>query len=81
MKKQNSETIRPEYNLADLGKGIRGKHFSKYQAGGNLVLLSPDVAKAFPTSEDVNRALRELLKPTEKSASVPSRLGTGSKKA
>ncbi|OGQ67616.1 MAG: hypothetical protein A2W73_10785, partial [Deltaproteobacteria bacterium RIFCSPLOWO2_12_55_13] len=46
--------------------GVRGKYFAAYQKGSNLVLLSPDVAKAFPNSEAVNEALRSLLQLTER---------------
>lgn len=51
MKKAKSEDLRPGYNREDLGPGVRGKYFESYQKGTNLVLLSPDVAKAFPTEE------------------------------
>ena len=60
-----SDDLRPEYRREDLGKGVRGKYFAAYQKGSNLVLLSPDVAKAFPNSEAVNEALRSLLQLTE----------------
>jgi hypothetical protein len=46
--------IRPEYKREDLGKGVRGKYYRAYSKGTNLVLLSPDVAAAFPTAEAVN---------------------------
>ena len=58
--------LRPEYCREDLGKGVRGKHYSSYQKGSNLVLLNPDMAKAFPTSDAVNEALRGLLQLTER---------------
>ncbi|MBI5092020.1 MAG: hypothetical protein HZB26_06190 [Candidatus Hydrogenedentes bacterium] len=58
--------LRPEYRREDLGKGVRGKYLAAYRKGSNLVLLSPDVAKAFPTSEAVNEALRAVLELTEK---------------
>ena len=45
----------------DLRGGVRGKFFAEYQKGTNVVLLEPDVAKAFRTSDAVNRALREYL--------------------
>jgi len=61
-----SDDLRPEYRREDLGKGVRGKYFAAYQKGSNLVLLSPDVAKAFPNSEAVNEALRSLLQLTER---------------
>lgn len=56
------DTMRAEYRREDLGKGVRGKYYKQYMSGTNLVLLSPDVAKAFPTSESVNSALRTLLR-------------------
>ena len=45
----------------DFSSGIRGKHHAAYKAGTNVVFLEPDVAKAFPDSSSVNRALRLLL--------------------
>lgn len=51
----------------DLGQGVRGKHYQEYQKGTNLVLLSPDVAAAFPTEEDVNEALRALMRIAQRS--------------
>jgi len=30
--------------------------------GKNIVVLEPDIAKAFPSDEEVNKALRLLLK-------------------
>lgn len=50
--------MRAEY---DLRGGERGKFFAEYQKGTNVVLLEPDVAKAFRDSEAVNRALRQFL--------------------
>ena len=41
-----------------LGTGVRGKYFQQHVQGTNLVLLQPEVAKAFPTPEAVNDALR-----------------------
>ncbi|MGH8292040.1 MAG: hypothetical protein ACRESA_01050, partial [Gammaproteobacteria bacterium] len=55
------DTLRRGYRREDLGKGVRGKYLKRYTSGTNLVLLSPDLAKAFPTSESVNSALRSLL--------------------
>jgi hypothetical protein len=45
----------------DFSGAVRGKHHLQYKAGTNLVLLDPDLVKAFPDSESVNRALRLLL--------------------
>ena len=73
MKKTKSEELRPEYHREELGKGVRGKYFESYQKGTNLVLLSPDVAKAFPTEEAVNDALRSLINLAQKSIGLTRR--------
>ena len=62
MKKAKSERkleMLPEY---DFSKGVRGKYAKRYAGGTNVVVLSPDVAKIFPTSESVNQALRTLVR-------------------
>jgi hypothetical protein len=56
------DDLRPEYRREDLGKGVRGKYYHEYTKGTNLVLLSPDVAEAFPTTDSVNEALRTLIR-------------------
>ena len=71
------DELRPEYKLEDLGQGIRGKHYEEYQQGTNLVLLSPDVAAAFPTEEAVNEALRSLIKIAQRSKSLSGSPRTG----
>jgi hypothetical protein len=59
--KKNDE-LRPEYDLRQLLKGgVRGKYAKRYQAGTNLVLLDPDISKAFRTAEAVNEALPLVL--------------------
>lgn len=52
------DEMRPEY---DLRGGTRGKFFTECRKRTNFVLLEPDVAKEFPDSEAVNRALRQFL--------------------
>ena len=42
------------------GKGVRGKYFTRVAKGTNLVRLSPEVARLFPTEADVNNALLSL---------------------
>ena len=66
-KDKKSDELRPEYRREDLGQGVRGKYFDSYRKGSNLVLLSPDVAKVFPTEEAVNEALRSLIDLAQKS--------------
>ena len=61
-KDETADELRPEYDLSALFKdGVRGKYARRYEQGTNLVLLSPDVAKAFPTDETVNEALRLVI--------------------
>ena len=53
--------MRAEYDL-DYSKAIRGKYYKRLRAeGSNIVLLDRDIAKAFPDSAAVNRALRSVL--------------------
>ena len=55
----------PEYEF-DYATGERGKYFRRLvRAGSSVVILEPDVAKAFPSSEAVNRTLRSVLELTE----------------
>jgi hypothetical protein len=73
MKKAKHEELRPVYKREELGTGVRRKYFESYQKGTNLVLLSPDVAKAFPTEESVNEALRSLINLAQKSIGLTKR--------
>jgi len=58
--KRQSDDLRPEYDLGSLKGGVRGKYYRQAAVGTNLVLLDPDVVRAFPDSTAVNRALRLL---------------------
>ncbi len=68
------DDLRPEYDETVLRDGVRGKHYKEYHQGTNLVLLEPDVAKAFPDAETVNNALRLLMK-IARSAAYPAPAG------
>jgi len=58
------DELRPEYDF-DYAKAVRGKYYKRLlQEGANVVVLEPDVAKAFSDSSAVNEALRSLLKLT-----------------
>jgi hypothetical protein len=61
MKKPAAKTadhdLQPEY---DFSSGVRGKYSRRYQRGANVVVLEPDVAKAFPNASAVNDSLRAL---------------------
>jgi len=59
------DTMRREY---DFSGGVRGKYAARFRRGAHFVLLEPDVAQAFPTSEAVNRALRAILQAAPRTA-------------
>jgi hypothetical protein len=61
MKMADKDKIREEYGSGDLGKGTRGKYYADYRQDANIVVLDPDVARAFPDSRSVNQALRKYL--------------------
>jgi hypothetical protein len=55
--KSAGKDMQAEY---DFSRGVRGKYFRRYHRGANVVVLEPDVAKAFPNAEVVNNSLRAL---------------------
>src|SRR5438552_973449 len=58
------DDLRPEYDVASMKGGVRGKYVARLRKGSNLVLLEPEVAAAFPSAEAVNEALRGVLNTT-----------------
>jgi len=56
---EDIDTMRPEY---DFSKGVRGKHAARYAEGTNVVVLEPDVAREFRSTEQVNETLRAVSK-------------------
>ncbi len=60
MNKSNDD-LEQEYDLKSLGKGVRGKYFEDYQKGTNVVVIDPELSKAFPNAKAVNDALRKVL--------------------
>ncbi len=56
-RRQKYNEMLPEY---DFSRGVRGKYVRRYAQGSNVVVLDPDVAKAFPNAEAVNSSLRSL---------------------
>lgn len=75
------EDLRPEYRREDLGEGVRGRYYKAYTKGTNLVLLSPDVAAAFPTTDAVNEALRSLVRIAQASTRRAPRSKNGAEPA
>lgn len=74
-RKMNRDELRPEYNF-DYSKGVRGKYYKRLlEEGANVVVLEPDVAKAFSDSVAVNTALRSLLNLTSSTQRLTKRSG------
>lgn len=53
--------LRPEYDFAVMKGGVRGKYVKRLRDRTNIVVLEPEVAKAFPNEQAVNQALRGVL--------------------
>ena len=69
----SSEGMRAEYDF-DYSKAVCGKYYRRLlKEGANVVVLDPDVAKAFRSSAAVNEALRSLLRMSEATRRLTSR--------
>lgn len=77
---RRNDDLRPEYNLARLAGGVRGKYYRQAIAGTNLILIEPELARVFRDSEAVNRALRLLVETAAASAAPAPRLRRALKK-
>ncbi len=66
---KSNDNLKQEYDLKSLGKGVRGKYFEDYQKGTNVVVIDPELSKAFPNAKAVNDALRKVLDNQKKAAS------------
>ena len=72
-RKIDRDELRPEYDF-DYSKGVRGKYYKRLlEEGANVVVLEPDVAKAFSDSGAVNTALRSLLNLTSSTQRLTKR--------
>lgn len=70
----------PELKRDQLGAGVRGKYFKKIMQGSNVVVLQPEIQKAFPTSEAVNKALANMLAFANETQGLTGRLKRTSRK-
>jgi hypothetical protein len=57
-KNEPTDEMLDEY---DFSGGVRGKYTDRFSDDCNLIVLDPDVAKAFPDANAVNEALREVI--------------------
>jgi hypothetical protein len=62
--RRRDDDLRPEYDFSSLKGGVRGKYVRRFRSGTNIVRLEPEMAKAFPTDEAVNEALRTVVRAT-----------------
>lgn len=60
-KTESSNDLRREYKRSDFGEMARGKYAQRLTKATNVVILDPEVAKAFPNDKAVNDTLRSLL--------------------
>lgn len=67
---KDKDEMRAEYKREDLSVGVRGKYYEAYNEGHNLVLLRPEVAKAFPSEKAVNEALLSLIRIAQESTGL-----------
>ena len=72
MKKVETE-MRAQYKRTDFSKLERGKFFKAATQGTSVALIESKLAKAFPTSETVNKALHGLLLLTDETALITGR--------
>ena len=62
-KQRDRGELRPEYKRSDFPKGlVRGKYAERLRELSNVVVLDPEVARAFPNQEAVNSALLPLFR-------------------
>ena len=71
-KRKTASRLRSKYGFATVEDVVRSLYLKRYRAGTRLILLDPELAKAFPTEDDVNDALRAFLRMT-KSGRLPHR--------
>jgi hypothetical protein len=67
----DEDELRPEYKRSDFGAMVRGKYAARIAEESNVVVLEPEVAKAFPNDKAVNEALRGLIRIAEAAVRPP----------
>jgi hypothetical protein len=70
--RKSASRLRSKYGFASVEDVVRSLYLKPYRARTNLILLDPELAKAFPTEDAVNDALRSFLRVT-KSMRLPHR--------
>jgi hypothetical protein len=65
------DELKPSYEREELGVLTRGKYARAASEASNIVVLTPEVARAFPNAKAVNDALLSLIKIAEATAGPP----------
>ena len=74
----DKDELRAEYKRSDFPEGlVRGKYAKRMRESSNVVVLKPEVAKAFPNEDAVNTALLSLIEIAQKTTHL-TRRATGS---
>ena len=72
----DKDELRSEY-VFDFSTAERGRYAAQLKTeGSNLVLVEPDLAKAFPDSASVNAALRSVVEFAQVAADLTRRSST-----
>ena len=71
--RKSTDELRSEYKRSDFGALVRGKYAGRAAHSTNVVVLEPQVARAFPNDRAVNTALRGLLRERKGSARPTTR--------
>ena len=80
-KQTGRDELRAEYKRSDFPKGlVRGKYAERLRESSNVVVLTPEVAQAFPNQEAVNSALLLLIQIAKKTTRLPNRSSGRAKK-
>jgi hypothetical protein len=72
IKTRDDYELREEYDLSKMPVLPKGRFDPKRRVGTNVVILEPEIARAFPSDEAVNKALRLVLKASK----LPQRTST-----
>lgn len=81
VKKQKKDELRAEYKRSDFPEGfVKGKYAKRLREESNIVVLDPEVARAFPNQEAVNSTLLSLIQIAKKTIHRTNRSNKQAKK-
>ena len=70
----------PELQRDALGNGVRGKYLNHFLQASNIVVLQPEIQKAFPSSAADNKALASMLAFAQETQGLAGRAGRSPRK-